>query len=191
MLSVAPSVVWQGAIPDDMIVDFTASAMLDFTTLYPLLDIPDARIQEFDIPIRDIYQQIIATDFGHGDATIDMYISMGTTLAAPITGLSTTCCSSSWWWPCCTPTLSFSSNLEQCLQSHGAHGIARVRLNNLERGFPGHRGMHHHRQICIHPMCRHHCQLANGSGQRRAGDLCDLVGRLPGEWPGLNCCRTF
>jgi len=86
-LAVAPTVVFSKAIPINVMTSIISAALVDFTSLYPLSNIPEARLESFAGPLQDIYQQILATDFGYGDATIDVYVSKDITVAASINNL--------------------------------------------------------------------------------------------------------
>jgi hypothetical protein len=90
-LSLGQGVVWENGLPPaftkGIIIPLISTALADFKTLNPLANIPESRLGEFNIPIRDIYQKILSTDFGYGDATYDMYVSTGNVVAAPANNL--------------------------------------------------------------------------------------------------------
>jgi len=91
VLTRVPSIVWKEGLTDaitkDVLVPLISGALLDFKTLNPLANIPADRLEDFPIPLRDIYQQIVATDFGYGTETKRMYVATGTSVDAPTNNL--------------------------------------------------------------------------------------------------------
>jgi len=90
-LTVAPGIVWEGGLPPAVtkavLIPFISGALLDFTSINPLAKIPEDRLVDFAIPLREIYENIRATDFGYGTDTYRMYVATDTMVDAPTNNL--------------------------------------------------------------------------------------------------------
>jgi hypothetical protein len=91
-LTLTPDLIFKGGLPtwftEDIIIPTIAGALEDFTSLNPLANIPESRLEDFDIPLHHIFENILATDFGYGSDSYEIYVSADTTVTAPKNNLA-------------------------------------------------------------------------------------------------------